>query len=401
MPRLAIIAEIAAGLIMLLAAGCGHEAPEVSDAGTSVPAYKAALPEEDESPPESSDEEESIVALYQDIYAEAANRYTPGSLEMMQCIVSRLGENGYAAVDSGNQVDMAEAEQVLEFCRAVEEKENGSLTVIVALDAGFRRFDMETEDGNVDIVRAYYQYDQNGSLQNRNTVSYPADAWQYTEEGYLLFEGSYYSDEQYVFTKSSGGEHTAMRVLPLEEKCRELNRNYILPVGYEQNNIFLTDWSEEDFGALDFYDIFARFYPDSGKMEIGADYKIPEETFENVIMAYFRIDRETLQSRTAYLPADGAYEYRTRGYYEAEYPDIPYPEVVSYTENQDGTIALIINAVYPHENTSRSYTHRTVVRPIDENQFQYVSNQMISPEGTYGTWWHTNRLSQEEWEELP
>ena len=49
-------------------------------------------------------------------------------------------------------------------------------------------------------------------------------------------------------------------VLSLDETCRELNRKYILPIGYERNNMFLTDWSEEEFAELDFYDMFDLFY---------------------------------------------------------------------------------------------------------------------------------------------
>ena len=49
-------------------------------------------------------------------------------------------------------------------------------------------------------------------------------------------------------------------VLSLDETCRELNRKYILPIRYERNNMFLTDWSEEEFAELDFYDMFDLFY---------------------------------------------------------------------------------------------------------------------------------------------
>lgn len=79
-------------------------------------------------------------------------------------------------------------------------------------------------------------------------------------------------------------------------------------------------------------------------------------------------------------------------FYEAEYPDIPYPEVVNCTENQDGTITLIIHAVYPNENTSMAYSHKTVIRPLDEDHFQYVSNQMISLDEEKDLWWHSDRL---------
>lgn len=121
-----------------------------------------------------------------------------------------------------------------------------------------------------------------------------------------------------------------------------------------------------------------------------------------IFMIYFDIDKETLRSATTYSVEDTAYEYRTRGFYEAEYPDIPYPEVVQYIvsgadeENKDVTITLIINAVYPNENTSKAYSHETVIRLIDEERFQYVSNRMISPEGDYVAWWHSDRLTEED-----
>ncbi len=392
------------GLSVFVIVGCSNGSPEELDIGITVVDNGVSLDESD------TVDAESIAAVYRDIYEEAVETHTLGTLETTQRIVSRLGENGYVAVDSENQVDMAGAEQAVEFCKAVDEKKNARLTIIVIKDLGFRKFDLKTENGDVNIVRGYYQYDPNGFLQNISTVNYPADVWQYTEEGYLLFEGSYFSDENFVFTLSDTPEHTALRVLPLDEKCRELNRKYILPVGYEQNNIFLTDWNEEDFGDLDFYDIFDIFYPHlyeqsvpyaaDDNLDVGAIYQIPGEVFENVIMAHFNINREILGSKTTYFQADASYEYRPRGFYEAAYPDIPYPEVVNYTENQDGTITLIINAVYLNDNTSAAYSHRTVIRPLEEDGFQYVSNQMISLEDERDLWWHSNRLTKEEWLEI-
>ena len=393
------------GTAILVMTGCSNELQEMPENGETVVDNEVYLPNEDD-----FDDAVSIAAVYCDIYDEAAETNTLSNLETLRRIVARLGENGYVAVDSENQVDMAGAEQVIEFCKAVDEKKSAMLTIIVIKDFGFRKFDLKTEDGNVNIVRGYYQYDQDVCLQNRSTVIYPADIWQYTEDGYLLFEGSYFSDENYVLTLSDTPEHTALRVLPLDEKCRELNRKYILPVGYGRNNIFLTDWSEEDIGNLDFYDIFDNFYPilygqsvpyvADESLAVGAVYQIPEEIFENVIMTYFNVNEEALRRETTYIPEKAAYEYRPRGFYEVEYPDIPYPEVVSYTENQDGTITLIVNAVYPNGNTSMAYSHKTVIRPLDGNCFQYVSNQMINVIDEHDIWWHSNRLTKEEWIEI-
>lgn len=389
-------------IVIFMIAGCSGGLPEVSEPGEMAADREVYPSGEDD-----ISDAESIAAVYRDIYVEAVETSTLSSLETLRRMIARLGENGYVAASSENQVDMAGAEQTVEFCKAVDEKKSAALTIIVVNDSGFQKFDLETEDGSVSIVRGCYQYDQNGCLQNKGTVSYPAELWQFTKEGYLLFEGNYYSDENYVLTLSDATEQTALRVLPLDEKCRELNRKYILPIGYKQNNIFLTDWNEENFGNLDFYDVFDLFYPllykqpvpyaSDENLGVGTVYQIPEEIFENVIMEHFKIDRKELRRKTTYFPEGASYEYRPRGFYEAEYPDIPYPEVVSYTENDDGTITLMINAVYPNDNTSAAYSHRTVIRPLNEGRFQYVSNEMISLGDDSDIWWHSDRLSKEEW----
>lgn len=321
-------------LILPIMTGCSDETPEVSD--IEITRQDREVHSFDNNDSVST---ECIAEILSDIYEEAVDTNTLGSLDMMQRMVARLGENGYVAVDSGNQIDMTQAEQAFDFCKAVDEKEMDELTIIVVMKMGIRKFDLKTEDGNVNIVREYYQYDQNSSLQNRSTVSCPADFWQYTEEGYLIFEGSYFSDESYILTLSDTPEHTMLRILPLDEKCREYNRKYILPVGYEQNNLFLCNWSEDDFGDLDFYDLFDRFYPMTHSkpvpymadedLGVGAVYQIQGELFENVIGAYFNMDHEMLRSKTTYFSEPAAYEYRPRGFYEVEYPDISYPEVVS------------------------------------------------------------------------
>ncbi len=389
-------------MIMLILTGCSEQRTEASDIGITQADHEVDF----------SDEQDSadvwrIEEILSDIYEEAAGADTLGSLDTIRRMTARLGENGYVAVDSENQVDMTQAEQALLFCKAVDEKESAKLTIIVIVKMGVRIFDFKTEDGSVNIVRGYYQYDQNGCLKNRSTVSYPADFWQYTEEGYLIFEGSCFSDEDYVLTLSDTTEHTMLRVWPLDEKCREYNRKYILPVGYEQNNLFLCNWSEDDFGELDFYDLFDRFYPmiysrpvpymADENLGVGAVYQVPGGLFENVIGAYLNIDSETLRSKTVYSSETASYEYRPRGFYEAEYPDIAHPEVVGYTENGDGTVTLQINAVYPSGNTSEEFSHITVIRPFSEDSFQYVSNEIILPEEDYDIWWHSNRLTEEEW----
>lgn len=213
--------------------------------------------------PGQKDEEETekMIECCLELYEKAAEENKIADLEMIRSIVNRFGENGYPAVDSRNQIDMTEAEQVEWFCEMVDTQEEAEITIIeVSYLGGFVKYDLETKDGNVDVVRSYYKY-ENGNMKREVTGSYQAEYWNYTEDGYLMFSGVWFSEELYVLTLSGAEEHTALRVQPLDETYRELSRKYLLPIGFEQNNMFIVDWSEDDFGDLNFYDMYDLLYP--------------------------------------------------------------------------------------------------------------------------------------------
>ena len=362
--------------------------------------------------PGQKDEEETekMIECCLELYEKAAEENKIADLEMIRSIVNRFGENGYPAVDSRNQIDMTEAEQVERFCEMVDTQEEAEITIIeVSYLGGFVKYDLETKDGNVDVVRSYYKY-ENGNMKREVTGSYQAEYWNYTEDGYLMFSGVWFSEELYVLTLSGAEEHTALRVQPLDETYRELSRKYLLPIGFEQNNMFIVDWSEDDFGELNFYDMFDLLYPKvygtnipyvaDDNLGVGAVYQIPKDDFERVILPYFDIDSETLQSKTIYNAEDKTYEYKPRGFEEVEYPEYPYSEVIGFTENGDGTLTLTANVVFPYVGDSKVYAHEVVVRPLENGEVQYVSNRIIPSEDNYRETWHTPRLTAEEWEEI-
>ena len=362
--------------------------------------------------PGQKDEEETekIIECCLELYEKAAEENKIADLEMIRSIVNRLGENGYPAVDSRNQIDMTEAEQVEWFCEMVDTQEEAEITIIeVSYLGGFVKYDLETKDGNVDVVRSYYKY-ENGNMKREVTGSYQAEDWNYTEDGYLMFSGVWFSEELYVLTLSGAEEHTALRVQPLDETYRELSRKYLLPIGFEQNNMFIVDWSEDDFGELNFYDMFDLLYPKvygtnipyvaDDNLGVGAVYQIPKDDFERVILPYFDIDSETLQSKTIYNAEDKTYEYKPRGFEEVEYPEYPYSEVIGFTENGDGTLTLTANVVFPYVGDSKVYAHEVVVRPLENGGVQYVSNRIIPSEDNCEETWHTPRLTAKEWDEI-
>ena len=354
--------------------------------------------------------DDNFINIPIDIYVEAAKNNELTDMETVCKVIKRFGECGYAAVDCENRVDMTQMQSVMDFCDSVENQKEAEVTIIqVSSLGGFSVYHLQTENGVVHVKRCYYGY-KDGIMKSEDEGEYQTDYWRYTDDGYLMFSGTYFSEELYVLTLSSAEEHVAFRILPLDAKCRELNEKYLLPIGYELNNMFLVDWNEDDFGDLNFYDMFDLLYPKlhnekfpyvtDDNLGIGAVYHIPKTEFENVIMEYFNIDSETLQSKTVYDSEDSTYEYKPRGFEEVEYPEYPYSEVIGYTENSDGTITLTANVVFPYSGNSKVYAHEVVIRPLEDGRVQYVSNRIIPSEDNSEETWHTPRLTAEEWEEL-
>ena len=381
--------------------------------GCSCAKVETELPAETDVGEQTSfDEEKSLHII--DISLAAMGTQTENTSETklakIERVIQRLEEQGYAAIGSKNQINMVCADQAIDFCQAVEEKGQDDFMLTVISDTfQWIIYDFHCADGAVTVARNIYQY-EDGDMQLEDSAVYTASDWKYTAEGYIMFSGSWYSEAYSLFALSDMQEKVALRVLPLDEKCRALNEAYMMPIGYVKNNMFLVDWSEDDFSTLDFYDLFDIFYHQiygkevpyepSDNLGVGTVYQIPKEEFEHIMMAYLNIDSETLQQKTLYHTDSKTYEYRPRGFYEAEYPEHPYPEVVDYTENADGTITLLVNVVFPYEGLSKVFSHEVVVRPLENDGVQYVSNHVIPSEDNIEESWYKPRLTLAEWAEV-
>lgn len=343
---------------------------------------------------------EDIVAVYQDIYDEAAQNNTLGSLDVIRRIVNRLGENGFSAVDNENQIDMVCPENIKQFCGKVEAQEEAEATLIVVISAdSFIKYDFTTKDGNVEVVRSYYLY-RGDDLGTVSTTNYPAYTWVYSKGAYLFFE------EYHMPGYDGPSGHTAVRIEPLDEMCREYNRKYLMTIGYKLNNLFTSDWDEDNFQELNFYDLYEVLRQmKNGQYSVaslheGINYEIPKSDFESVFQTFFRVDGQVLQQFTTYHEDTETYQYRTRGMFDfAPTPYSPYPEVISYEENQDGTIKLTVNAVWTEGNLENAFCHEVIIRPLENGGFQYVSNHVIPSEDNVEVTWYTERLSDDKWQE--
>lgn len=335
------------------------------------------------------------------IIKQAKERKEADTFKLQQDVIACLGEAGYAAVDIDNQIDMVNYEKAEKFCKEAGAGRAAEVTILLVMDNGsFVRYDLESAKGEVKVLVSSRILEEPESGWDY-FEEYTACEWEYTKKGYLFLE-------QYHMSGFDGAPgQTAIRIKPLDAVCRKLNREYVLPLGYRGNKLLITDWDEQDYTALDFYDLYEVMY----MMKYGKDvpyadeytrseYEVPEKEFEETIQEYLKADRSLIRENTVYHADNRTYRYRTRGLYDAAEPYEPYPEVTSYEKQEDGSIKLTVEAVWAMKKSDCAMISELVVRPFENGRFQYVSNRVISVLDNLERLWYTPRLTDEEWERL-
>ena len=329
------------------------------------------------------------------------NQSNRNSLKLQQDIIEYLGRKNYIAVDINNQIDMVNGELVKKFCKNVQNEVNDNITIFSIMESGeFVRYDLNSQNGEIYAICSNMTWDQNAP-KAEYINEFQVQSWKYTKNGYFFIEE--YDRQGY------DGYHgkIGFRVEPLDEACRELNRKYVMPVGYAGNKLFITNWNQSDYSQLDFYDLYEIMYllkyekytPYNYSQE-GVEYYIPKQDFEEVIQTFLTVESEVLESNAIYNAETKTYLYRPRGLYDYGSTYEPYPEVVSYEKMDDGKIKLIINAVWERTMQDNAMTSELVIQPLDNNRFHYISNQIIKSNLDDTSKWYRNRLNYGEWNKI-
>lgn len=345
-------------------------------------------------------DENQFIADLDDIYSSCQDmkcKTEEEKLNQTRIVIESMGSKGYIAVDVENQINMANAENAEMFLSEVAENRDAGCTILqVMYDKSFVRFDFKSGGNNVMITRRFYVWENNCFVE-KNEENYKAYTWKYTD-GYLFFEryrmGGYDGDSAY----------TALRVEPLDEKLRVLNRKYIKTIGYDSNNLFTTNWDESDMNKINYYDIYEALYKmkygmSSPYSDEGVTYMIEGKLYEKVFQEYLPVSTDVLQHVNVYDVSRQMYQYRTRGMFDHSVtPLVPFPEVVDAEYNADGTITLIVNAVSEKDESGRLFTHKVAIKEKENDGFEYVSNDVLTM-NKEGIYWYRDRLSDKEWQE--
>lgn len=138
---------IAGLLIIVVGSGCGYGAERRTDQKTE----EIKEPESEENRKEDS---LRLAERLKDLYEQEKDTET-----IQETIIRAIGEQGYAAVDTDNQINMVNYSQMETFCQQAEEGKKAKATLFcVTKEGGWIRYDLEAEQGGLKAAVSSLQW---------------------------------------------------------------------------------------------------------------------------------------------------------------------------------------------------------------------------------------------------
>ena len=334
---------------------------------------------------------QEITSLYQDLYSgadkkEPNSRWEDSALSQkdIEAIEERLLSSGLTVMrTNGDDPEyLAAGDGFCGFLDSVRREESASQEVLAIRSSGELDYRLFTyRDGKL------FVYGMIAPLEDGTDPDYEAHEvldWELTDRGNFYYRIHPLGDKHFA-------GYSLIRLEKPDPELCALTRKYISAGGYVGSNLFLINWTEEDFSRLCFNDLWeylyryehgSQFFPEGYEYNTEKHgFMIPAHEFEKVILPHFDIDTQTLRSLAQYDPVRDAYPWRQiesndyafhLRYYTME------PEAVSYTANEDGTITITVQVLSTDLKTDCLFSHEVTIRPQENGEFQFVGNQVLS-----------------------
>lgn len=282
--------------------------------------------------------------------------------ERRKDVVKHLGEHGFVSVS--DDMNMENYQEMEEFYAVYASGGDAMVTVFdVYKDGNIGAVTFIHRDGRIQTYYLTIRWQEGGIPEIKSAESSELAEIRLTEKGYLIYT--------YADTIMHGNLREYFRVRPLSDECREMTAKYIYRLSYVNYNMLVTNWDsrnvEEILMPCMFEDIYQMYTNEPLKPENGI---IPAELYERVMTTCFPVSVEQVRKYCGYDAAAGGYEYEM--IFHRQFP--PFGEVVDNRRNEDGTITLYVDGVWPDYNSDYAFINRIVVQPLPDGKFRYLSN---------------------------
>lgn len=315
---------------------------------------------------------ETVSGIYKDAKIVDAPNYSSGVKDFTgiqrKAVVEELGQNGLVSVEE--DTNMQNYEAIENFYSEYQKGQDSMVTVFEVYRDGL--LSAVTFIYREDKLQTFYvgvRWKEGGVPQIQGTSSSTVSKIKLTPKGYFIYEY-----EEGVAHESS---REYWRVKPLSDKCRELTRKYIYGLSYMDYNMLVVNWDSSNAEDILMPNMFEDIYRiDTGeKLEV-ENWQIPAKQYEEIMTTYFPVSVEQVREHCGYDSNSDSYPYEI----VSASPFPPFGEVVDYTDNANGTITLIVDAVWADFDSDCAFTNKIVVQPFEDGTFRYLSNSIEQKE---------------------
>lgn len=316
------------------------------------------------------------------------------SADTVRAMVDRIGQQGFAAVDYAGNLDMRCPEAIEYFGSQIDGGSDISVSYYMVYNDGqISVYHLGRQNGLWYLIAMSSGWDKNCKPEILTEGRYVIGDVRYTDKGWLIYSRD--TDSFDANQRSNTNSYVFVRVKPCDADKKALCDKYIKPIGYFENNLFTTTWTQADFTPIDFNSLFSmlfgmyngtqsltasnveNYYPSVEGTRLSL---IPTENFERIVQQYFNIDSSVLKAISDYSYERGGYYFL--GYADGMYnvtPRFPEPEVTDYWYNSDGSLTMRVDAVFKWYGTDQAFSHDVTVMETSGG-FRYVSNTLYADE---------------------
>lgn len=358
--------------IALLLSGCGNKDSGNLEKNVSAPADAVTGQEELGLSEAEHLKQEALTAVRQveEVYRDAAveedliygHIVKDFTREQRNKVVSLLGEAGYVSVTE--DANMQNPEAIRDFYDAYQNGQDAMVTVFVVRTNGtIGVCTFMHQAGKLQTCYIQVAWQEGGVPEVTSAEASDIKQIKLTDKGYFIYA---YEDVPY---------HASLRqywrVSPLSDACRELTERYVRGISYVNYNAFVTNWDMNNAEDILMPCMFEDIYRiDTGNRIQPQNGEIPAKTYERIMITYFPVTVEQVREKCGYQETMDSYPYEM--IFPRQYP--PFGEVVDYMENPNGTITLMVDGVWPDNDSDCAFTSRVTVEPHDDGTFRYLSN---------------------------
>lgn len=297
-------------------------------------------------------------------------------------VVKAIAQKGCIVEGDDTYANLEHYEVFEQFLKDAKQGQSGNVVLYQVYSDGMINRRKYIFDGN-----NMYELFANTSCQEDgshhiNSMEYTKlKQWEYRDTGWFAYE---LSMPQYPEVSDIADGCVLIRVKPLKEKYKKASERYVKTLGYQGNNVFCSNWDQDNMDKLDFTGIYEYLY----SMEYGKPFTISEDAFgierkefEGLIKKYFPTTTEQIRKQTPFDKKHNVYLWQHLGClsYVPTAFDTSYPEVVDMGENPDKTLTLTVNAVCEMSLCSESaITHKVTIKKNADGSFQYLGNEILN-----------------------